>query len=81
MSLIGFLIIGTGLLFILFGLSLSFMLNEWSIRKRWAYRVFIACVLLAGLGIVKFASYDWSIPECRDSDGNLIKENPRCKFP
>lgn len=81
LSLIGYLIVGAGLFLMFFGFSLSFIFKDWSIRKRVAYRIFIACVLLAGLGIVKFASYDWSIAGCMDSGGNLIKENPRCRFP
>jgi len=36
------------------------------------------------IGVVSLADLfnkDWSIPECRDESGKLIKENPKCRFP
>ena len=41
-------------------------------------------VIMLIIGLVSLAdllSKDWSIPECRDERGELIEENPKCRFP
>ncbi len=55
LSLVGFLILGVGLLLMLFGSSIPLAFKDWSKRKRVAFRILIACVLLLGMAIVKYS--------------------------
>jgi len=39
------------------------------------------CLILSSVAFFEFSGRDWSIPECRDQNGNLMLENQRCQFP
>ena len=41
----------------------------------------VFCVLASFALILVLVNHDWSIPECRNSNGTLKTENPRCQFP
>ncbi|WP_145980272.1 hypothetical protein [Reinekea forsetii] len=38
-------------------------------------------LILSSVAFFELSGRDWSIPECRDQNGNLMLENQRCQFP
>lgn len=69
-----------GLVIFLIVLAVAFYF-KWSKVKKIGTVGVIACVLMSVVPFIDLYNRDWSIPECRDESGNLLSENPNCKFP
>ena len=48
---------------------------------KWSKYAVVLCVIASIAPVFVLMNHDWSIPECRNSDGTLKTENPRCQFP
>ena len=55
--------------------------RNWSRIKRWSMIGIAACLLASIVPIVDLFKRDWTIPECRDVNGELNTENLKCQFP
>ena len=55
--------------------------RKWSKIKRWSEVGIAVCLLVSIVPMIDLFHRDWSIPECRNANGTLKKENPKCQFP
>ena len=55
--------------------------RNWSRIKRWSKIGIAVCLLASIVPMVDLFKRDWTIPECRDANGELKTENPNCQFP
>jgi len=56
-------------------------LYKWPGVKRAGVVGLILCLIISIVPAVKLYKRDWSIPECRDENGELKRENPKCQYP
>ena len=50
------------------------------IAKRVGVVGLLLCMLFITVPLYNLYQRDWTIPECRDENGELKRENPKCQF-
>ena len=79
-----FSLVAVGVL--LFALAIMVMVIIVSVIYKWprAKRVgvvgLLLCMLFITVPLYNLYQRDWTIPECRDENGELKQENPKCRF-
>ena len=69
-----------GFVFFFLKIVISKVLRKGSIRK-FNIAGALVCLVFSGAAFFELSGRDWSISECRDENGSLILENPKCQYP
>jgi hypothetical protein len=68
-----------GFVFFLLKIVISKLLQRGSIKKSNIGGALV-CLVFSGAAFFELSSRDWTIAECRDENGSLILENPKCQY-
>jgi hypothetical protein len=68
-----------GFVFFLLKIVISKLIQRGSIKK-FNIGGALVCLVFSGAAFLELSSRDWTIAECRDENGSLILENPKCQY-